>query len=172
MRLTIAFDDVSLTLPTMKAPDIRQRIIEQVLTMAADAGVDDVALISANAFHRRLTAKELEHIVGERVFRSFYGQGLLTNHDAEDHDNLVLPRQDREGRARRDQQAGRRVRPARLRQHHAGADGGRAQVRRHRAVVVQLAAPPPQQRDDGALAVVHGPQALRAARTRRGGWAG
>ena len=90
MRLTIAFDDVSLTLPTMKAPDIRQRIIEQVLTMAAEAGVDDVALISANAFHRRLTAKELEHIVGERVFRSFYGQGLLTNHDAEDHDNLVF----------------------------------------------------------------------------------
>ncbi len=90
MRLTIAFDDVSLTLPTMKAPDVRQRIIEQVLTMAAAAGVDDVALISANAFHRRLTNSELEHIVGERVFRSFFGQGLLTNHDAEDHDNLTF----------------------------------------------------------------------------------
>ncbi len=37
MRLTIAFDDVSLTLPTMRAPDVRQRIIEQVLTMAAAA---------------------------------------------------------------------------------------------------------------------------------------
>jgi lactate racemase len=35
MRLTIAFDDLSLPLPTMKAPDIRGRIIEQVLTMAA-----------------------------------------------------------------------------------------------------------------------------------------
>ncbi|MEJ7832070.1 MAG: lactate racemase domain-containing protein [Nocardioides sp.] len=90
MRLTIAFDDVSLPLPTMQRPDIRQRIIEQVLTMAADAGVDDVVLISANAFHRRLTAKELEHIVGERVFRSFYGEGLLINHDAEDHDNLAF----------------------------------------------------------------------------------
>ncbi len=88
MRLTIAFDDVSTVLPLMKKPDIRQRIIEQVLTMAADAGVDDVVLISANAFHRRLTAKELEHIVGERVFRSFYGEGLLINHDSEDHDNL------------------------------------------------------------------------------------
>ncbi len=90
MRLTIAFDDVSLPLPTMKAPDYRQRIIEQVLTLAAAAGVDDVALISANAFHRRLTPQELEHIVGERVFRSFYDQGLLTNHDAEDHDNLAF----------------------------------------------------------------------------------
>jgi hypothetical protein len=89
MRLTIAFDDVSLPLPPMRVPDIRQRIIEAVLTMAADAGVDDVALIAANALHRRMTDAELKHIVGERVFRSFHPQGLLTNHDAEDHDNLL-----------------------------------------------------------------------------------
>ncbi len=89
MRLTIAFDDVSLPLPPMRRPDIRQRIIEAVLTMAADAGVDDVELISANALHRRLTPAELEHIVGERVFRSFHPQGLLYNHDAEDRDNLL-----------------------------------------------------------------------------------
>ena len=44
MRLTIAFDDVSIPLPPMRRPDIRQRIIEAVLTMAADAGVDDVEL--------------------------------------------------------------------------------------------------------------------------------
>ena len=88
MRLTIAFDDVSLPLPPMRAPDVRQRIIEAVLTMAADAGVDDVELISANALHRRLTPAELKHIVGERVFRSFFPQGLLSNHDAEDAYNL------------------------------------------------------------------------------------
>ena len=46
MRLTIAFDDLSIPLPTMRKPDIRQRIIEQVLTMAAEAGVDDVELIA------------------------------------------------------------------------------------------------------------------------------
>jgi hypothetical protein len=89
MRLTIAFDDVSLPLPPMRPPDIRQRIIEAVLTMAAEAGVDDVELVSANALHRRLTPEELEHIVGERVFRSFFPQGALYNHDAEDHANLV-----------------------------------------------------------------------------------
>jgi len=89
MRLTVAFDDVSLPLPPMRKPDIRQRIIEAVLTMAAEAGVDDVELISANALHRRLTAAELKDIVGERVFRSFYPQGLLYNHDAEDHANLL-----------------------------------------------------------------------------------
>jgi lactate racemase-like protein len=89
MRLTIAFDDVSLPLPPMKKPDIRQRVIEAVLTMAAAAGVDDVELISANALHRRLTPAELRDIVGERVYRSFAPQGLLYNHDAEDRDNLL-----------------------------------------------------------------------------------
>jgi hypothetical protein len=89
MRLTIAFDDLSLPLPPMRAPDVRQRIIEQVLTMAAEAGVDDVHIIAANALHRRMTPAELRHIVGERVFRSFHPQGLLYNHDAEDRANLL-----------------------------------------------------------------------------------
>ncbi|TCM50202.1 uncharacterized protein DUF2088 [Kribbella orskensis] len=89
MRLTIAFDDISLPLPPMKKPDIRQRIIEAVLTMAADAGVDDVELISANALHRRLTPNELRDIVGERVFRSFFPDGKLYNFDAEDTANLT-----------------------------------------------------------------------------------
>ena len=52
MKLTIAFDDISLPLPSMRKPDIRQRIIEQVLDMAAAAGVDDVHLIAALALHR------------------------------------------------------------------------------------------------------------------------
>ena len=89
MRLTIAFDDVSLPLPAMRAPDIRGRIIEHVLTLAAEAGVDDVALVAANALHRRMTDTELRHLVGERVFRSFHPQGLLTNFDAEDPDGLA-----------------------------------------------------------------------------------
>ena len=36
-----------------------------------------------------MTPAELKHIVGERVFRSFFPQGLLYNHDAEDRDNLL-----------------------------------------------------------------------------------
>ncbi len=82
MRLTIAIDDLSLPLPSMKAPDIRGRILEQVLTMAAEKGVDDVEIVAALALHRRMTADELRHVVGERVFRSFYPQGKLYNHDA------------------------------------------------------------------------------------------
>src|SRR5437764_8732170 len=88
MRLTIAFDDLSLPLPPMRKPDIRQRVIEHVLEHAARAGVDDVQLIAANALHRRMTPEELKAIVGERVFRSFYPDNLV-NFDAEDRANLV-----------------------------------------------------------------------------------
>jgi len=48
MRLTIAFDDISLPLPPMRAPDVRQRVIEAVLDLAAEAGVDDVATSSTS----------------------------------------------------------------------------------------------------------------------------
>ncbi len=87
MRLTIAFDDISLPLPPMETPDIRQRIIEHVLEHAARAGVDDVELVAANALHRRMTPDELQRIVGERVFRSFWPD-RLRNFDAEDPDDL------------------------------------------------------------------------------------
>ncbi|MEX2292135.1 MAG: lactate racemase domain-containing protein [Mycobacteriales bacterium] len=88
MRLTIAFDDISLPLPPMQTPDVRQRIVEAVLTMAAAAGVDDVQLVAANALHRRMTPAELRRCLGERIFRSFFPDAL-TNHDAEDRDNLL-----------------------------------------------------------------------------------
>ncbi|GAA4507207.1 hypothetical protein GCM10023191_065300 [Actinoallomurus oryzae] len=88
MRLTIVFDDLSLPLPPMQTPDVRQRIIEQVLEMAAAKGVDDVELIAGNALHRRMTPAELRRTVGDRVFQAFFPDHLK-NHDAEDHDNLL-----------------------------------------------------------------------------------
>src|SRR5579863_4635862 len=89
MRLTIAFDDISLPLPPMRRPDNRQRVIEAVLDMAAAGGVDDVVLICALALHRRMTEAELRHAVGDRVYDSFAPHGLLLQHDAEDPDGLV-----------------------------------------------------------------------------------
>ena len=86
MRLTIAFDDNTAPVPDMPGPDIRGRIIEAVLSRAAAAGVDDVALVCANGLNRRLAPAELARLVGERVYRSFFSDGLLTNHDAEDLD--------------------------------------------------------------------------------------
>jgi hypothetical protein len=83
MRLTIAFDDISLPLPPMETPDIRGRVMEQVLEVAARRGVDDVEIVVANSLHRRMTASEIKRAVGERVYRSFYPEALR-NHDAED----------------------------------------------------------------------------------------
>src|ERR1700733_4181823 len=89
MRLTIAFDDVSLPLPPMERPDNRQLVIEEVLDRAAEAGVDDVALIVALALHRRMTEAELRHALGDRIYDAFAPNGLLTQHDAEDPEALV-----------------------------------------------------------------------------------
>ncbi len=97
MKLTIAFDDISLPLPPMKSPDVRQRVIEAVLDLAAEAGVDDVVLIAALALHRRMTDDELRHALGTRVFDAFAPHGLLLQHDAEDPSNIVHLGQTDEG---------------------------------------------------------------------------
>jgi Lactate racemase N-terminal domain len=89
MKLTIAFDDISLPLPPMESPDVRQRIIEAVLDEAAAAGVDDVHLIAALALHRRMNESELRHAVGDRVYEAFAPSGQLYNFDAEDPDDAM-----------------------------------------------------------------------------------
>ncbi len=89
MRLTIAFDDLSVPLPPMRPPDVRGLVIEQVIERAYRAGVDDVELIAALALHRRMTDAELRHIVGDRVFDAFWPD-RLRQHDAEDPDGNVV----------------------------------------------------------------------------------
>lgn len=89
MKLTIAFDDVSVPAPQMRKPDIRGRIIEQVLGLAAAAGVDDVELVVGNGLNRRITEAEMQHLLGERVYRSFCSDGRLNNHDAVDPETNV-----------------------------------------------------------------------------------
>ena len=56
MKLTIAVDDISLPLPPMVTPDVRQRVLEHVIELAARAGVDDLEIVVATALHRRMTA--------------------------------------------------------------------------------------------------------------------
>lgn len=89
MRVTIAFDDVSLPLPRMARPDIRQSILEVVLDRLDRAGITDIHLICAICLHRRCTPAELKHFVGSDIFRRFYPD-RLQNHDAEDPDNRAF----------------------------------------------------------------------------------
>ncbi|TPW13011.1 MAG: putative oxidoreductase, partial [Acidimicrobiaceae bacterium] len=76
MKLTIAFDDVSLPLPKMRKPDTRQRVMEAVLDMAAEAGVDDVHIIAALGLHRRMHEYELRHALGDRIYDAFHPRGM------------------------------------------------------------------------------------------------
>src|SRR5207237_6734707 len=96
MRLTIAVDDISIPLPPMVTPDVRQRILEHVIELAARAGVDDLEIVVATALHRRMTAAEIRRMVGERVYRSFWPSRLY-NFDAEDKDGIAHIGQTEEG---------------------------------------------------------------------------
>lgn len=88
MKLTIAFDDISLPLPPMRRPDIRQQVIEKVLEKADAKGVEDIHLIAALGLHRRMTEAELRHCLGKRIMNRFYPERLY-NYDAEDPEENV-----------------------------------------------------------------------------------
>ena len=156
MKLTIAIDDISLPLPPMITPDIRQRIIEHVIELAARKGVEDVKLIVANALHRRMTADEIKRMVGERVFRSFWPDDL-SNFDAEDRDELTeIGVTDQHEVVEISKRAADSDLIVYVNINLVAMDGG------HKSVAVGLAElpepqAPPQRRDDDALALLHGP---------------
>ena len=89
MRVTIAIDDISLPLPPMRRPDIRERLLNQVLQTLADYGVDDVHLVIATSLHRRMTEAEIRRIVGERAFKQYWPDRLY-NFDAENRAELTM----------------------------------------------------------------------------------
>ena len=89
MKVTIVMDDISLPLPPMRLPDIRQQVLEILLQILGDHGVDDIDLLVANALHRRMTAGEMKRMVGTKIFDRFYPKHFI-NHDAEDPEAIVV----------------------------------------------------------------------------------
>src|SRR5215469_18207515 len=89
MRVTIAIDDISLPLPPMQRPDLRERMLNIVLQTLADYGVDDVHLIIATSLHRRMTEDEIRRMVGERVFKAYWPDRLY-NFDAENRAEVAM----------------------------------------------------------------------------------
>ncbi len=89
MKVTIAIDDISLPLPPMKRPDIRERVLSIVLPLLDEHGVDDIHIIVATGVHRRMKEHEIRHIVGDKIYDAFAPERLY-NHDAEDHQNMVV----------------------------------------------------------------------------------
>ena len=89
MKVSIAIDDISVPLPPMRRPDVRQRALEIVLALLADNAIDDIEIIIATGIHRRMKAAEVRHMVGDRVFDQYWPDRLY-NHDAEDRNNLAV----------------------------------------------------------------------------------
>lgn len=89
MKVTVALDDVSLPLPPMALPDVRQRMLEACFELFDRYGVEDVEVIVATAFHRRMTAGEIERMVGKTLFKRLWPKQLY-NHDAEKPDGMVI----------------------------------------------------------------------------------
>jgi len=88
MRVTIAIDDISLPLPKMPRPDVRETMLNVVLDLLARKGVEDVHIIIATSFHRRMTEREIRRAVGSRVFSAYYPDRLY-NHDGEKPGGMV-----------------------------------------------------------------------------------
>src|SRR3982074_768599 len=62
--------------------------MEEVIERGDERGVEDIHLIAALGLHRRMTADEIRHIVGERIFSTFWPDRLY-QHDGEDPENNV-----------------------------------------------------------------------------------
>ena len=88
MKVTIAFDDISVPLPPMQTPDVRQTVIEKVVSKLTEHGIEDIHVVAALGLHRRMTPSELRRVVGSRIFKAFHPDRLY-NHDGEDKDNIV-----------------------------------------------------------------------------------
>ncbi len=89
MKVVIAVDDISVPLPPMRRPDVRERVLTVVLQMLADHGVEDIEIIFATSIHRKMTSAEIRYVVGDRIFNAFYPERLY-NHDAEEPGGLTV----------------------------------------------------------------------------------
>ncbi len=89
MKVTIAIDDISVPLPPMKTPDLRQQMLEVLLEMMEDHGVEDYEMIVALALHRPMTGAEIKRMVGSRIFNKYYPDRLY-NMDGEDPDGMTI----------------------------------------------------------------------------------
>ncbi len=132
MKVVIAIDDISLPLPPMRRPDVRERVLTIVLEMLADHGVDDVEMIIATSVHRRMTGDEVRHIVGDKIFDAYWPEPPLQPRRRRPARHEVR-RHDRARRGGRAQPQGRRERPRHLREPEPRPHGRRPQVGRGRA---------------------------------------
>ncbi len=88
MKVTLCIDDISLPLPKFRQPDARQEMLEIVLAMLANKGIDDFHIVIVTTYHRREEPHEIRWQVGDAIFDAYYPDQLY-NMDADGPDNMV-----------------------------------------------------------------------------------
>src|SRR2546422_6694835 len=88
MKVSIAIDDISLPLPKMPRPDVRESVLTVLVEMVAKKGVEDVHIIIAPPYHRRMALFEIRRAGGRKIFRE-YSPDRLYNHDGEAPGGMV-----------------------------------------------------------------------------------
>ena len=88
MRVTVAIDDISLPLPKMNRPDIRQTVLSELIELIEAAGIRDLEIVIANSFHRKMEPFEIRWSVGSKIFDACYPHRLYC-HDGEAPGGMV-----------------------------------------------------------------------------------
>ncbi|CAI7925641.1 unnamed protein product, partial [Closterium sp. NIES-54] len=87
-KVLMAFDDVSVPLPPMRRPDLRQLIMEEAESDCVAAGITDIRFVCSIALHRYVRADEFRHICGGYLFGKYYPH-RMGNYNAVDMDETV-----------------------------------------------------------------------------------
>lgn len=83
-RVTISLEGIGAISPMMRAPDARSSVLDVLLQLLEDRGVEDYEIIVDRSLDRRLSADELRHVVGPRAAR--LAPRRLYQLDVEDRD--------------------------------------------------------------------------------------
>jgi lactate racemase len=76
MKVTLAVDDFSVAPPAIGSVDARQSLLEALLAELSNYAVSDVEIVIATGVRRRLKAREIQRLVGERVYAAFWPKRL------------------------------------------------------------------------------------------------
>ncbi|CAI5958691.1 unnamed protein product [Closterium sp. NIES-65] len=88
LAILMAFDDVSVPLPPMRRPDLRQLILEEAERDCVAAGITDIRFVCSIALHRFVRPDEFRHICGGYLYGKYYPQ-RMGNYNAVDMHETV-----------------------------------------------------------------------------------
>eukprot|EP00850_Spirogloea_muscicola_P010013 SM000057S18443 [mRNA] locus=s57:616797:622218:- [translate_table: standard] len=89
-KVLMAFDDVSIPLPPMRRPDIRQLILERAEQICVEEGITDITFICSIALHRYIRPDEFLHICGPKLFKKYHPHRMRNYNAVDEYDSTQL----------------------------------------------------------------------------------